>query len=114
MMKGLDPEIIVSLDNNGPVLRVSDLAALVDDSLSEAKSKPVSLDAAWRQAEKALPQGWKPYLSVWYDARDPGWRAAAAPDMITRPTPLIGKGSSPETALQALTALLRERARTEH
>jgi hypothetical protein len=68
-----------------------------------------TVDAAWAEAEAALPEGW--YMGVQYGNRDAAYVAIAA-DMFWLTDSLTGTfadGSTPAEALRALAAQLRSR-----
>lgn len=77
-------------------------------ALSGAASRPAqeppapSLDAAWAEAEAALPEGWAIDRVYWRD--DITWSAWAA---NTTGGGLRGDGDTPAAALRALAAVLR-------
>lgn len=76
---------------------------------------PDSLDAAWAEAEAALPEGWA-MLQLHHTAMmDQRWQAEAQSRIgpvvaWNRVRTVIAEGLTPAAALRALTAKLRERA----
>lgn len=74
-------------------------------------SEPVldSLDAAWAEAEAALPEGW--YMGVQHSNDDRGEYMAIAADMVWLTETLTDDyhcyGPTPAAALRALAARLR-------
>ena len=71
-----------------------------------------TLDAAWAEAEAALPEGW----SIWWLRNDHhiegGWDACAGWDAASNPAEArvaSGSGQTPAAALRALAARLHER-----
>jgi hypothetical protein len=60
------------------------------------------LDAAWAEAEAALPEGWRILAVSWPTEHDDEWAASAGGEgKIT-----YGKGQTPAAALHALAARL--------
>lgn len=81
-------------------------------------SAPAGLDAAWEDAEAALPEGW--LITSLSGGRSGGWLASAEPTPAYRPAPprygMLGgttwlgrgaRGNTPAAALNALAARLR-------
>ena len=69
------------------------------------------IDAAWAEAEAALPEGWSFGLRRWTDGSCNAWVSDVAYlpfGHFDRPVPeLEGKGDTPAAALHALAANLR-------
>ena len=70
-----------------------------------------SLDAAWAEAEAALPEGWLVMnLNRWWEETSSpanGWWGAVA-SKAGNGQALVGSGPTPAAALRALAAKLRE------
>lgn len=113
------------------------LAAIADAARRLPAPEPAvdSLDAAWAEAEAALPEGWR-FVELSNCLTDPGepeqdgwrvcWLAFAAPAPLTILSAMEGiyddglndyrehvegSGPTPAAALRALAAALRERGR---
>lgn len=94
--------------------------AALDDISARIAALPMTLDDAWREAEAALPEGWRLASIQGYAA---SWTACAAsprPEVIgaceccgqdrhaAKQEFLFGRSPTPAAALQALAARLRE------
>ena len=88
--------------------------AITGDALLSDTREPDSLDAAWAEAEAALPDEWGieivPNLTK-APAINGAWIAMKVRDMPWRGFGVYGSGDTPAAALRALTARLSETSR---
>lgn len=106
------------------VLRMEGITDAEWDAFEEALQVPDSLDAAWAEAEAALPEGWRPATvgPADPDAYDEAGNPISAPWVASVVSPAFfdgendrewacGSGPTPAAALRALAAKLREAGR---
>jgi hypothetical protein len=102
---------------NEPVDRDSCITGF-KDGMERQTSEPQALDAAWAEAEAALPNGWRLRVTR-ADESFKVWQASAvSPEFFDGENDndaecAMGEGDSPAAALHALAARLRDEATSE-